>query len=233
MVRGIGIFATLCGWWVTFYAPAAVAARGTDTLASAVVEHGELVLTLTGAGPTVLAHVYLPNPDAALPVLTPWRGKPVAVKRAGVDRYGRLQAILTPPDGPSLQESLLRSGHAVVQHATSFPQEAAWRRLERPGLLPQATPDTAADYHQQLAEVTGQVTRIYEGRSAFEAHFGTDWKTDFSLRIPRRAFRAFGGAPDIAVGDQLRVRGTVIADGGPMILVTRPGQLEERHANPR
>jgi hypothetical protein len=95
----------------------------------------------------------------------------------------------------------------------------------------------AEEAHQVIgreALVEGRVRSTHEGGgdgdgAGLALNFGDDWKTDFSVLIPTRLradFDKAGLSPGKAEGRELRVRGTVGEKNGPLIVVTRPEDVE-------
>lgn len=190
-------------------------------------------LTLKQAGPATLAGIE-PVGEAAL------KPGPVEVKRLGQDRFGQSQIIAYRPGGnQSIQEELLRAGQALAYDRAASPKpwlkaEAEARAAKR-GVWGSTTyissPATAEKSMGKFRLVTGNVTSSYKGRDMWWLNFGEDWKTDFSLRIPRKAWRSFGKEFAVTDGSCLRARGVIFLDNGPAIEVTRPEQLERLDAN--
>lgn len=231
-------FGFYCGFWATF----ACAAPAMDTVQNVTISKQQLVFSLADAGEAGLANIYIPSPPLAAPALTPLINSRVKLSTPQTDRYGRIQVVLTVAgDKETLQEQLLKKGLAVVYSPGGFRQSKKWMALERQaenagrGLWGEhacdvglcVTPETAPHHLQQFVMVSGKVTRSFKARDAYYINFGEDWKTDFSIKIPRNAWRGFGEHLAVADGAPMRVRGTIIQENGPMIVVTRPEQMEQ------
>lgn len=196
---------------------------------AAVQEGG---FTLEAVGPATLAGIIVEG-DRALSA-----GDAVEIKALPKDRYGRTPVILYKPgDKRSWQEHLLQQGAALTYDRAAVP--AAWVKAEadartaKRGLWAETplSPAQAAKHIGEFQLVEGVVTRTYKSRDTYYINFGEDWKTDFSLRIPRGAWRSFGKDFTIADGSTVRARGALFLENGPMIEVTRPQQLEILHAD--
>jgi len=217
VARIAAVFLLVCG----FAAPAAQAALVEDRL-HAVASDGTLMLTKTG--PAILQGIVLR--EGAQAWLARHAGQVVLVRSSGLDRYGRVRVVMLQSrqrTALSWQEQLL-----AAQLATSYDRAALPKKwLKAEPVPPTITPEQAALHVGDFVVVQGRVTRSFKSRRAYYINFGEDWKTDFSLRIPKRAWRSFG--PDFAVtdGTKLRARGGVFLENGPMIELTRPEQLQE------
>ncbi len=171
-------------------------------------------------------------PDAAL--AAPWFAThllqhEVTFRAVAEDRYGR-----TLISAPAMQEAMLRAGVAVL-----FPQgrvPASLQKAEREarqakrGVWGKAgfvlTPENAAQHFLEFHVVEGAITRTHESRSATYLNFGEHWQTDFSATVTGRARRGFKTLlAEIKPGSVVQVRGTIYAENGPMIRLTRPEQL--------
>lgn len=225
MRRFLLLFAACCGLAAT-----QASARKpvvTDTVATAdgarltMAEHGEIALI----------NIFVP--PGARPSI-PAAGSRWEIKVVGTDRYGRALALLTHPgEKTTLQEDWLRAGQAIAYSPVALPKKfmeaEEEARAARRGIWAAdrtLSPQEAGEHLQQFALVEGAVTRTYKARNAYYINFGEDWKTDFSITVPRIAWRSFKDQLEVSPGTRLRVRGAVISENGPMITVTRPEQLE-------
>lgn len=193
---------------------------------------------LAQLGDAVLAGVVITDAAVAKRQLEALQA--VEVKAWGADRYGRERIWLFAPGAAEpVQVTLLQQGAALAYDMAALP--ASWRRAEaqartaRRGVW--ATPPLSAAAVvpdvARFVRVAGTVTRTYKSRDTYYVNFGDDWKTDFSLAIPRRAWRAFGKALEVAPGTHIEARGVVVSENGPMIVLTRPEQWEVSHAHAR
>lgn len=192
-------------------------------------------------GGAVLAGVLAPDCAPVLEAHGRWMAQDgVSTRTLGQDRYGR--AVVIPKHGrATLQELLLREGVVVAYDAAATPtawlEAEAMARTAELGLWGESTdiltPERAAEAMGRFAVVEGKVTRTYKGRQEMYINFGTDWKTDFSVMVPKRAWRSFASGLDGLEGKMLRVRGVVHPENGPMITLTRPEQMERLDANAR
>jgi len=164
------------------------------------------------------------------------------------DRYGRIIARIWLGEAqPSelLQVRLLESGAArVLAYPDNGPQEIesllaveAQARVQGHGLWgnpDHAIRDTDPD---MLTQDTG-VLQLVEGRivTATELssgrvylNFGSDWRTDFTIRIDeadRPVFEAAGIDLAELEGYRVRVRGIIRSENGPMVRLNNPMRLE-------
>jgi len=151
------------------------------------------------------------------------------------DRYGRLPVRAASPDGPSLQLVLLEAGLALVRPlpgAEPVALEAglaAEARAERAGrgiwrnpdtIVVGSEPDRAASHLGQFVLLQGRVLQASAQQRYFYLNFGPDWRSDTTARIDRDVLRGMqrdGFDPGALEGRQVRLRGTLFAENGPMI----------------
>ncbi|QPC43178.1 thermonuclease family protein [Kaustia mangrovi] len=77
--------------------------------------------------------------------------------------------------------------------------------------------------------VEGTVATVAPTRARTYLNFGEDWREDFTVAIPAGARGAFEGSaadPARLTGRRIRVRGWIELRNGPMIVATRPEQIE-------
>jgi hypothetical protein len=226
------IFIFICVLGIALARPGAAAPRlGADELLSHKrFAAGEVQLANTGKA--ALAGIVLTEPEVAQKALS---NPTLRIQKRGIDRYGRTLVVLYPPEGKiSWQEQWLRQGYAVIYDAAPVP--AAWRKAEAEARHAQRGSWRRADFIQStqkveakvgmFALVKGVVTRTYKARDAYYVNFGEDWKTDFSLKIPRRAWRSFGEKLEVMPGTTILARGVIVSENGPMIMLSRPEQWE-------
>lgn len=173
-------------------------------------------------------------------------GRAVALSSAGAppDRHGRLLAHLHLLDAGGarmawLQGEMLRRGLARVGPA---PDEATpamlalehAARAERRGLWAHGfyailRPEDAWRHLDSFQLVEGRVLRAAAVKGRIFLDFGPDWRSDFTIAVPRGAVRLFRRAGlDLLrlEGRRLRVRGWLKLRNGPMIEAAHPGQIE-------
>ena len=185
---------------------------------------------------------FLETPDSSLVAHLDGKAKP--------DRYGRKSAFIsrsTRSQGSEdtlLQEMLIRKGLARVSLQALSPPcarhllhvEAAARRAKT-GLWkePAFSVKQATDLHLRAILSTYQiitgrvqsVTRNKDGTSYL--NFGRIWRQDFTATLRGKALRAWekNNEPlDELLNVLIYVRGWVEEDGGPLIHVLHPQQLE-------
>ena len=77
--------------------------------------------------------------------------------------------------------------------------------------------------------IEGRVLDAAKVKGTVYLNFGADWRTDFTISIPREALKLFevdGVDPLSLIGESVRVRGWLIKRNGPMIRATHPEQIE-------
>lgn len=217
-----------------------------------VTSHG--ALQFSDGSEAVLADILLPDPAAAAQWLTRYEGQPISYDILGQDRYGRTSVIARAThDGITLQEELLQQGLAMFYPAAQGPQTAAWLAAENSARTQQRgywadadrvlTPKQTPSHLRQFVIVEGELTNIYRARDAYYLNFGDRWQDDFSIKIPRKSWHAMEDAiasleqrvphgsnarltADPGHPVRIRVRGTLIEENGPMIVITTAPQLE-------
>lgn len=158
------------------------------------------------------------------------------------DRYGRVLAHLGRDDGLWLQGKMLARGMARVytfedNRAVTGEMYALERaaRDARRGIWAhpyyRVLADRDAERHIvsfQLVEGRVHAAALVRGRGYI--NFGADWRTDFTITVPKRAlatFRtAFGRKMEKLTGKRVRVRGWLRRFNGSMIEATHPEQIE-------
>lgn len=214
--RFLAVFLMVCG-----LAAPAHAALVSDRLEQ-VMPDGTLLLQQTG--PARLQGVLLQ--EGAVAWLRAREHQPVLLRQRGTDRYGRAELVIVESrsrQALSWQEQLLHKKLALTYDRAALPKK--WLKAEKPPATIAAM--DAAKHIGQFVVLEGRVTRSYKGRDMWYFNFGEDWKTDTSLRIPRRAWRAFGKDFAIADGTRVIARGALLLDNGPMLELTRPEQLQQ------
>lgn len=166
----------------------------------------------------------------------------LAFDRDTRDRYDRIVAYVTGPDGRFVQDDLLRAGVARVE--TTLGTRACARRLlaaesraREQGLgfwansdFGVRTPENAGEGIGEYVIVEGRVVSAKKmWRSGVYLNFGEDWNTDFTVYIDDSGMRLFRRAvidPLDFNEKVIRVRGWVADRKGPLIIVSHPEQLE-------
>lgn len=169
--------------------------------------------------------------------------RPVNLAYGGqrIDRHGRRLAHLFLADGTWVQGELLLRGMARVY---SFPDN---RAIVAEMLLAEATarrvgagiwgnewyavraPDSLQRDIGSFQLIEGRVVEAADVRGTIYLNFGADWRSDFTVRISRRARKSFDAAgfdPLALAGRLVRVRGWLDDYNGPMIEATHPEQIE-------
>ncbi|MCF3628470.1 thermonuclease family protein [Thalassospiraceae bacterium LMO-SO8] len=162
---------------------------------------------------------------------------------ARMDRHGRLLAHLIGQNGIWAQGEMLTRGMARVytfpdnreRAAEMYRLEAAARAAGR-GIwahpfyaVRAADPAALAGDIDTFQIVEGRVIDAADVRGVIYLNFGDNWRTDFTVRIGRKAARLFkraGLGPDAYQGREVRVRGWLKTWNGPMIEASHPEQIE-------
>ena len=78
----------------------------------------------------------------------------------------------------------------------------------------------------QFMVVEGKVLDVYQSRNNTYLNFGSDWKTDFTVRVrnSEKSFKSFD--LDSLANKKIRVRGYVSSYNGPSLTLTHPIHLE-------
>ncbi|WP_019961140.1 thermonuclease family protein [Woodsholea maritima] len=165
------------------------------------------------------------------------------------DRYGRQIAHVHVDTGHEIvwvQSVLVEEGLALVR---SYPEnraqtehlleiEARARRLGRGAwadeggcfTIAEPDPNGLAQSLDSFQIVEGRVIEATRARSGdIYLNFGTDWRTDFTVKIPEDAVARFDDAALKAEhlgGAHIRVRGWLKNENGPMIELDHPEALE-------
>lgn len=158
-----------------------------------------------------------------------------------VDRHGRRLAHLFLADGTWIQGEMLLRGMARVY---SFPDNravvaemlAAESSARRKGAGIWAnkwyavrTPDSLERDVGSFQLIEGRVVEAADVRGTIYLNFGADWRSDFTVKISKRARKSFdasGFDPLALAGRLVRVRGWLDEYNGPMIEATHPEQIE-------
>lgn len=170
----------------------------------------------------------------------------LAYARRSSDRYGRYSAHAFLQSGGTrtwVQGELLARGHA---RAAALPGDGlcleellAHENLARTtgtglwalrlyGAKDAARAPLLMAYRASFQIVRGRVTGISETRDALYFNFGGDWKSDFTVRVPRRVTArdpSLAGKLRALAGQLVEVRGWIERRNGPMITIEQPGEI--------
>lgn len=170
-------------------------------------------------------------------------GRDIAMSFGGrrEDRYGRLLAHLTAPDGSWIQARMIAAGlarvysfsdnRACINSLLAYERDA---RLDERGMwaMDEYAPKMAQDTQGLLQLentfqlVEGRIKDIAIVRGRAFLNFGDDWKTDFTVTISPRDLRRFAGGIEVYENANVRVRGWMKSYNGPEIVATHPEQIE-------
>lgn len=188
----------------------------------------------------------------ALRVLT--AGKTVRLFYGGDkrDRYDRAIAqiyTLNAKGEPDiwLQEAMVKAGMARVYSWRGYTQDTGalyraetearnakrgiWQTKITNGFydVRKPDPDPLAQYVDSVQTIEGIIIKTADVRRTIYLNFGADYKTDFTIAIPKKSRKAFKKAsydPLALTGARVRVRGYVEIYGGPIIWLDDPERLE-------
>jgi endonuclease YncB( thermonuclease family) len=154
------------------------------------------------------------------------------------DRYGRVVAMIAV-DGELLQRTLAGEGLAVafasVDPLPCFDRIVAAENDAREahrgfwiGGLPDARPEELSSSVGRFAIFEGRIVSVGNRRARTYLNFGFRWTEDVTAEIAAEDRELFGGEAVLAAleGQRVRVRGFIEENGGPMIVLLSPMQLE-------
>lgn len=181
-------------------------------------------------------------------------GKPVKLFYGGDkrDRYGRAVAqvfTLNARGDPDvwLQEAMVKTGLARVYSWGGYHQDMAalysaetearaagrgiWNSTTTNGFydIRKPDPDPLVQYVDSVQLVEGIIIKTADVRGTIYLNFGADYKTDFTIAIPKKSRKYFKHAaydPLTLTGARVRVRGYIELYGGPIIWLNDPDRLE-------
>jgi micrococcal nuclease len=184
---------------------------------------------------------------AALTELVLGRSVKLAYGGRKTDRYGRHVAhLFVETDGTSqwVQGAMLSAGHARVY---GLPENFACARelyahedlarQERRGIWsialyrpkPAALPGPLLGARSTFQIVEGRVTNVSRTKSAVYLNFGSDWNSDFTVRIGKPVLSRnaqWAAALETLKDRDVSVRGWIERRNGPMIEAFDPSQIE-------
>ncbi|MBN8543893.1 MAG: hypothetical protein J0M34_06470 [Alphaproteobacteria bacterium] len=85
------------------------------------------------------------------------------------------------------------------------------------------TTEDATNHIGEFVLVKGRVVSTFQTREDLYLNFGENYKTDFTVRIPKRAWKQFGDMK----GKEIIVRGVLREYNGPMIVADFKEQIHE------
>jgi len=168
------------------------------------------------------------------------------------DRYDRAIAQVYTLDAKGnpdiwLQEAMVKAGMARVYSWKGYQQDTEalyqaeseartakrgiWNTENTSGFykIHNPDPDPLAQYVDTIQVIEGVIVKTADVRRTIYLNFGSDYKTDFTIAIPKKSRRAFKNAPYDSLtltGARVRVRGYVELYGGPIIWLNDPNRLE-------
>lgn len=184
---------------------------------------------------------------AALSELVLGRSVKLAYGGRKTDRYGRHVAhLFVEKDGTSqwVQGAMLSAGHARVY---GLPENFACARelfahediarQDRRGVWsialyrpkPAALPGPLLGIRNTFQIVEGRVTNVSRTKSAVYLNFGTDWNSDFTVRVGKQVLgrnAQWAATLETLKDKDVSVRGWIERRNGPMIEAFDPSQIE-------
>jgi len=168
------------------------------------------------------------------------------------DRYDRAIAQVYTLDAKGdpdiwLQEAMVKAGMARVYSWQGYHQNIGalyraesearsakrgiWNSENTNGFydVRKPDPDPLVQYVDSVQVIEGIIIKTADVRRTIYLNFGSDYKTDFTIAIPKKSRRAFKKAtydPLALTGARVRVRGYVELYGGPIIWLNDPSRLE-------
>lgn len=157
------------------------------------------------------------------------------------DRWRRKLAHLERDDGLWIQGELLRLGLARVysfaDNRKAVVEMLAIERTARDArrgiwshpFYALRGPAETSRHLNSFQIVEGRVVAAANVKGVVYLNFDEDWRTDFTVRIPRNVRRLFEKQdidPVLYEGKLIRVRGWIKSWNGPMIELSHPEQLE-------
>jgi len=134
---------------------------------------------------------------------------------------GLARAAALPDDGACLTELLAHERLARTDAS------GVWRlRLYAPKPALQTGALSGARSSFQI--VRGRVVSVQRTKGAAYLNFGHDWRSDFTVRIPRSVLRrdeAWAKTLDALKDRTIEVRGWIMRRNGPMISIAHPAEL--------
>lgn len=154
------------------------------------------------------------------------------------DRHGRLPAHLIRSDGLDLEKEIIRQGLGVVMTYQDdertkllLKTEQDARTQNRSGwgmdIYTVETPDSVKPYALRL--VAGRIVSAAKVNGTIYLNFGEDYKTDFTIMIPRPVASLYKKQdidPLAWQNKTIRVRGWTGKWNGPFIELSSPAQIE-------
>ena len=171
-------------------------------------------------------------------------GKVLSLENGPTDRYGRTVAQIYAGEGKEriwLEGEQLKAGMAFVYPPTGAEQNlsdmlkaesaarAAKRGIWADPFYADLDGNKGSVTYGRFAFVRGNVVKAERVKNKFYLNFGPDWRKDFTVAIAAHDLHAWKKAkidPESYAGKNVRVRGWVKRDFGPMIMVTSPDQIE-------
>ena len=165
-----------------------------------------------------------------------------ANRGAKKDKYGRLLAFAKLSDGTMVNAYLVSQGFAYVY---TFPDTIfdvsqllaleATARAQDKGIWKKRQVWDAAKHIDDSAIggfglVQGTVKSVKKVKKHIYINFGNDWRTDFSVEIPKNFWSHFPYDPfmfsSVYQGKNVLVRGKLKPVNGVLVTVTHPAQIE-------
>lgn len=125
-----------------------------------------------------------------------------------------------------VQEFLIRQNHAFVMNDKTYEHTRNLLNVESDNLL-EIRQEDAGDYMNHYARVCGRVHEVVIRKTATYINFAEDWKSDFTIYIPKEVFRKMDQEMLAGLSEkEVCVRGFVHSYYGPRITLLNPDMLE-------
>jgi|GEM_PF-1964724 len=235
----------ICGFWLrfivlsAFFATTQAWAKEPEPAVPVTVQRVEedATLTLQDGRVVKLDMLEITDPKHTSAMLKPMlEGKSITLSNEQLDRYGKLVGMVWVEDR-SVQHQLLQSGAAMV--LATRPDKAvqalldieAIARKQRLGLWKNTEVMIEHEHARKaigtVKIVSGVVRAVAVKSGVGYINFGEDWRTDFSIQLPKKTMRNFGKqALEALVGHKVFVRGLIHDYYGPRITLYDPNMLE-------
>lgn len=177
-----------------------------------------------------------------------------------IDRTGAQLAQVIGENGVLMQAELISKGWAWVfstpatsEMVTPLKEIEAKARDQKLGFWSNEaysikTPDNIQEYLNTFQIVEGKITNVETKRYYTFFNFGTDWKTDYTIRVLKKDWGRFSlwyapvnkaeenlwpNDPQKWKNKTVRIRGWVEDNDGPMIALTHPEQIDVIEETPK
>ncbi|VAV90838.1 hypothetical protein MNBD_ALPHA06-667 [hydrothermal vent metagenome] len=169
-------------------------------------------------------------------------GKEVIFSDPAPDRFGRLRAHVLLQDGQIwVQGQMLAQGLARVRTWNDDQKRAGemlalenTARSQKTGIWARGfyavrSPDAVRAATGSYQIIAGEVVDASQSKKMIYLNFGSDWRRDFTAQTTKKTAKIFAKSGIVLAGlsgANIRVRGTIKYNNGPMLWLNHPAQLE-------